>query len=219
MRILNLRLAAVALISGITLAGCGYNGLYGGLGTGYGNYGYGDYGYGSPYGGYGYGSPYGGYGYGYGSPYGGYGYGNPYGGFGDYLGYGYGGYPYGWYNGYYYPGSGYYVYDRNHHRRQITDAERQYWRDKFNRMTNGTNSTTGVRTSSMTPRENWSGFKRIRTRSVDSTSSSTTSRGSDRGYWRHGGNSSSSSQSSSSSNDSSSRSNDFWRRHAPKNKD
>ncbi|HEX6740350.1 MAG TPA: hypothetical protein VF079_00955 [Sphingomicrobium sp.] len=203
MRVSKLRLAAVALIGGITLGGCAYGfgdpyGSYGGLGVGYGNYGYG--GYGDPYG----------YGYGYGYP-GGYGYyGNPYGGYGNYLGYGYGGYPYGWYNGYYYPGTGYYVYDGNHHRRQITDAERQYWRDKFARYRSGSTSGTTVTTSSITPRENWSGFKRVRTRTVD-TSNSNDNRGSDRGFWRRG----SSSQSSSQSSTSSSNSSDFMRRHSP----
>jgi hypothetical protein len=121
------------------------------------------------------------------------------------------------------------VYDRNHHRRQITDAERQYWRDKFNRMTNGTTGTTGttgVRTSSITPRENWSGFRRIQTRSATSTnavtprqswgdynrsrarSSVTTSStdNSDRSRsWRHSSSSSAATTSSSSDDNSSDR--------------
>ena len=70
--------------------------------------------FGSPYGGSGIGvsigsgSPYG-YGYGYGSPYG-YGYGGPYGYTSPYFGYG--SHPYfGWYDGFYYPGAGYWVYD------------------------------------------------------------------------------------------------------------
>lgn len=170
MRVFNLRLAAVALAGGLTLGGCAYGydpygGGYGGLGVGVG-----------------YNSGYGNYGYGYGDPYGGYGYGGyPYGGYGNYVGYGYGGYPYGWYNDFYYPGSGYYVYDRHHHRRQITDAERQYWRDKFSRY-HSTSGTT-VTTSSMAPRENWTGFNRVRTRSLDTTNSGTTDR-SNRGSWR-----------------------------------
>ncbi|HEY6661496.1 MAG TPA: hypothetical protein VIZ66_01100 [Sphingomicrobium sp.] len=214
MRFPKLRLAALALTSGLVLGGCAYGfgdpyGSYGGIGVGYGNYGYG-----SPYGGYGYGSPYGGYGYGYPGGYG-YGYGNPYGGYGDYLGYGSGGYPYGWYNGYYYPGSGYYVYDRTHHRRQITDAERQYWRDKFSRYRTGSTSGT-VTTSSIAPRENWSGFKRVRTRTVDTTNSSSSSRGSERSRWNRPSSSQSSSSSSSSTSSSDSHSSDFMRRHSPR---
>ena len=200
MRVPRFRLAALALVSGLALGGCAY-----GLGDPYGSYGGVSVGYGN---GYGYGSPYGGYGYG--SPYGGYGYGSPYGGYGNYLGYGYGGYPYGWYNGYYYPGSGYYVYDRDRHRRQITDAERQYWRQKFDRMRSGTTSGTTATTSSIAPRENWSGFKRVRVRSSDSDRSSRF----DRGYSRSGSSSSRSSSSSSSSS-SNSRSSDFMGRHSP----
>lgn len=164
MRVSNLRLAALALTSGLALGGCAYGfgdpyGSYGSLGVGYGNYGYG---YGDGYGGYGYGGyPYGGYGYG----------GYPYGGYGSSYGYGF---PFGWYDNYYYPGSGIYVYDRDRHRRVMTDAQRQYWRDKFARYHSGsatTTATTNVRT--VTPRENWSGFDRIRTRGSDSNSSST----------------------------------------------
>ena len=91
MSIFNLKTAALAIAAGVGLSGCAY-GPYGGLGVGvgYGNgydgyYGNGYYGGGYPYGYAGYNSP---YGYGYGSPY------------------------YGWNNGYYYPGTGYYVYDR-----------------------------------------------------------------------------------------------------------
>ena len=65
---------------------------YSGVSVGVGNGGYGGYGYD---------------GYGYGG-YGGYGY--P--GYGDYGGYGYPSY-WGWYDNYYYPGTGYYVYRRD----------------------------------------------------------------------------------------------------------
>ena len=88
--------------------------------------GYGYDGYGG-YGGYGFGSPY----------YGGYGYGSPY----------YGGYRiwratallrrlwlwrlrlayYGWYDNYYYPGSGYYVYDSYRRPYAMTTTQRAYW--------------------------------------------------------------------------------------------
>jgi len=33
----------------------------------------------------------------------------------------------GWYGDYYYPGTGYYVYDRNHHRHRWDDRQRGYW--------------------------------------------------------------------------------------------
>jgi hypothetical protein len=140
------RLGILLAAAGLALGGCAYGDL--GMGVGYGgSYGYGGYGYGSPY----YGA---GYGIGYGSYYGGYG--SPYYG-------GYYGSPFGWYNGYYYPGTGYYVYDRYRHRRTMTDAERQYWRQRVAssvadqiRDKDGVASTTTVRTRSVRP--NWSGF-------------------------------------------------------------
>jgi len=55
MQIARLKLAAVALVGGVSLAGCAYD-MYG---DGYGYGGYGAYGYGYPYASYGYG--YGGY--------------------------------------------------------------------------------------------------------------------------------------------------------------
>lgn len=148
MGIPKLRLAALALTSGILLSGCAY-GLYDD-GYGYGGYGgYGPYsrsgvsigiGYGSGYGGYyGYGGyPYGGYGYGYGSPY----------------GYGYD--PFGWYGNYYYPGTGIYVYDRYRTRRVWTDDQRRYWeqrRQQWRDHHSGTTTATGSA-------ENWSGWDR-----------------------------------------------------------
>lgn len=67
-------------------------------------------------------------GYGYGGVNIGSGY---YGGGGYYDGYG-GGYYQpgsygGWYNDYYYPGSGYYVYDRGGHRHRWNSGQRSYW--------------------------------------------------------------------------------------------
>jgi hypothetical protein len=98
------------------------------------------YGYGGDYyGGYGYGSPYIGLGYssGYYSPYyGGYGYGSPY---------------YGWYDNYYYPGSGLYVYDTYRRPHVMTTTQRTYWSQRSPSLRAG--STTRAR-------ENWSGFKR-----------------------------------------------------------
>jgi hypothetical protein len=69
---------------------------------------------------------YGGVAVGAGSVYGGgYGY-DPY-----YDGYGYGGYPaYGWYDGFYYPGTGYYVYDRGGRRQRWRDSDRRYWQGR-----------------------------------------------------------------------------------------
>ena len=34
---------------------------------------------------------------------------------------------YGWYDGYYYPGNGYYVYDRGGRRHRWSDSQRRYW--------------------------------------------------------------------------------------------
>ena len=126
MRISTLMLAGSAL----ALGGCAYGGLGVGLGYGSGYGGYGSYGYGSPYYGYGYGSPYyGGY---YGSSYG---YGSPY---------------YGWYDNYYYPGTGYYVYDSYRRPRVMTTSQRTYWSTRSPALT-----TTSTKT---TVRPNWTAF-------------------------------------------------------------
>jgi hypothetical protein len=95
-------------------------------------YGYGDYGYGG-YGGYGY-SP-----YGYGSPY-----------------YGAGSY-YGWYDDFYYPGVGVYVYDVHRRRHTWNDRQRSYWSGRRDTVMR----SSGARTSPVV-RENWSGFNRQR---------------------------------------------------------
>jgi len=157
-----MRIAAL-LLAAASLGGCAYNGL--GLGVGYGN-GYSPYGYGySPYGYGGSGISYSvgyGSGYGYGSPYG-------YGGYGGYGGYpygygGYGGYgsPYwGWNDGFYYPGTGYYVYDRYKNRRVWTDAQKRYWTERLQRAqsTNGVTKMPNTRLS----REIWADFNRPQT--------------------------------------------------------
>jgi hypothetical protein len=81
-------------------------GLALGLGGCMGDYGYGGVGYASDYyGDYGYGN-YGGYGYGPSLAYGGYG---------------------GWYNDFYYPGQGIYVFDRSGRRSRWNDGQRRYW--------------------------------------------------------------------------------------------
>jgi hypothetical protein len=129
-----------------------YGAGYYGSPYGYSPYGYGrsgvsvSIGYGSGYGGYGYGSPY--YG-GYGSPYyGGYGYGSPYYG-------GYGAPYYGWYNNYYYPGTGIYVYDSNRRPHRWSDEQRRYWGDRKSKY-----QSSGQPAATRAVQENWSGFNR-----------------------------------------------------------
>jgi hypothetical protein len=129
-----------ALAAGaLALGGCAYGDI--GMGLGYGGgYGYGGYGYGSPYygAGYGYGSPYyGGYGMSYGS------YGSPY---------------YGWYNDYYYPGTGYYVYDSYRRPYAMSTSQRAYWSQRSPALrTNSTTTKTVVK-------PNWSTFDRQQAR-------------------------------------------------------
>ena len=53
------------------------------------------------------------------------GYGSPY--YDDYAYGPYGYSPYGWYDGYYYPGSGYWMYDRRGDRHRWSDRQRDYW--------------------------------------------------------------------------------------------
>jgi hypothetical protein len=102
---------------------------------------------GCAYGGYGVGLGYGGgYGSGY---YGDYGYG-PY-------GYGYGSPYYGWYDDFYYPGAGVYVYDSYRRPHMWNDRQRSYWSSRQRTVRSGTTTTTATTTTA--PRENWSGFK------------------------------------------------------------
>ena len=162
MRTSHIRLAALALTSGLLLGGCAYDDYGYGYGP-YGGYGYPHssvsigVGYGGGYGGYGYGS------YGYGYPYGGYygGYGYPYGGYGAYGGYGYD--PFGWYGNYYYPGSGVYVYDRSRTRHVWSGDQQRYWQQRTHQWQNQ-HSGTAVPTN-----ENWSGWDRRNRASTSST--------------------------------------------------
>jgi len=137
-----MRIPYISLLAAgaMALGGCAYGDLGLGVGSYYGS----GYGYGSPYYGYGYGSPY--YG-GYGS-YGGFGYGA---GYGSYYG-GYGSPYFGWYDNYYYPGSGYYVYDTYRRPHVMTTTQRQYWSSR----------SPALRTTTRTVRvqPNWSGFNR-----------------------------------------------------------
>jgi hypothetical protein len=58
------------------------------------------------------------------STYGGYGYGGSY--YGSSVGLSYGP-SYGWYDDFYYPGSGYYIYDRGGRRHAMNQQQRRYW--------------------------------------------------------------------------------------------
>jgi hypothetical protein len=147
MSVFNFKTAALAIVAGVGLSGCAY-GPYGGLGVGasYGNgYGYGNYYdpyYGSGY----YGANYNRYGYGYGQPY------------------------YGWYDGYYYPGTGYYVYDRNRRAHRWSDTQRRYWewRQRASRSNPASTGTGRIL-------ENWVDFQngpQIANRTVQRTISS-----------------------------------------------
>ncbi|MGY4397807.1 hypothetical protein ACVWZA_003004 [Sphingomonas sp. UYAg733] len=70
---------------------------------------------------------------------GGYGYGGGYGG------------GYGWYGDYYYPGTGYYIYDRNRRAHRWNDGQRRYWEGRRDHHWDGRNR-----------RDNWQGFNRDR---------------------------------------------------------
>jgi hypothetical protein len=134
MRVLNLRMAALALVGGVALGGCAYDTYGGGGGYGYG-----------PYSGLSVGVGYGG-GYGYGSPY-----------YSDYYGS-----PFGWYDDFYYPGTGIYVYDSYRRPRMWNDRERRYWQHGGGSWHNGGNwhHRDGTRTNSNTrvTQPDWSGF-------------------------------------------------------------
>lgn len=79
---------------------------------------------------------------GYGGYYGDYGYGGPY------YNYAYGAPYFGWYDDFYYPGTGIYVYDSYRRPHRWSSRERNYW--------TGRRSTMGTRTVTT----NWSGFHR-----------------------------------------------------------
>ena len=59
----------------------------------------------------------------------------------------------GWYGDYYYPGTGFYVYDTHRRRIPWTDAQRSYWQSRH----------TGWRGPSGAMRTNWRDFRRNRT--------------------------------------------------------
>lgn len=57
---------------------------------------------------------------------------------------------YGWYDGFYYPGAGYYVYDRKGHRHRWSDGHRRHWEGRRH----------AWRGNDDGPRENWRGYRR-----------------------------------------------------------
>jgi hypothetical protein len=124
-----IRTAALAAAAMIGLSGCAYNGLYSGVSVGLGNSGY----YDPYYSGYGYGAGYSGYGYGF----------DPY---------------WGWNDGFYYPGTGYYVYDRYRRAHHWTDAQRRYWEARRQR-----SLADGFRRIAT---DNWEDFNRSSTTSA-----------------------------------------------------
>ena len=145
-----LRAAALALTAAVGLSACttpyGYGGVSVGAGSGYYDPYYDGYGYG-----YGAGYPGYDYGYGYGAGYPGYGYGYP--------GYGLGYAPYwGWYDNFYYPGTGYYVYDIYRKPHRWTDAQRHYWTQRRNKAL-----SSSTKSNKVVIRDNWDDFKRDRT--------------------------------------------------------
>lgn len=124
----RIRAALVVLTASAGLAGCANLGPYGGIGVGVGNpYGYGSYGNDPYYSGYGYSSGYG-------------------------SGYGYN--PYGWYDGYYYPGTGYWVYDPDGNPRPITERQSSYWGSVIKKI----REARGVEGTAQA-KPNWSGFR------------------------------------------------------------
>jgi hypothetical protein len=64
----------------------------------------------------------------------------------------------GWHGGYYYPGTGYYVYDRYRRPFRWTDAQRRYWTERRERA-----QTVPEPQQNQTLRPNWSDFTREQT--------------------------------------------------------
>src|SRR5688572_13126927 len=84
--------------------------------------------------------------------------------------YGYSSAPYGWYDGFYYPGAGYYVYDRYRNPYYWNDYQRRYWtvRQKDPSVREvwtdfARRNATGSGTTSQTRRATTSNVERIRT--------------------------------------------------------
>lgn len=149
MRVSPLRTPMLLLAAATGLGACSYNDGYGygGVSVGYGSAGYCDPYYYDCYSGYGRA----GYGYGYG-------YSDPW---------------YGWYGNYYYPGIGFYVFDRSGRRHRWNDDHRRYWE--------GRRGSWQGRDWNDRRWENWSGY-RNRSQSRDGYRSR--SQDGDRGTWR-----------------------------------
>jgi hypothetical protein len=109
-KIMRIWLAFAAGTAALSVSACAADGVYGSGGLAYG------YGDGSPYGYSCYGGSYG-YGYGY-SPYG----------------------DCGWYDGFFYPGFGNFVFDRHHHRHEMTMSQH----DHFTRQARGADGNRRV---------------------------------------------------------------------------
>lgn len=104
--------------------------------------------------------------------YGGVGVGYGYGGYAAPYGYGYGGYynaydPFGWYGDFYYPGSGFYVYDSYRRPYRWNSDQQRYW--------SGRRSNWQGRTGGSWNSQNWSGFSRSGTQTGTG------------GHWHHHG--------------------------------
>ena len=104
-------------------------------------------------------SPFGGLGVGLGNQYGydDYGYDSYYAGQGYNSGYGYN--PYGWYNGYYYPGAGYWVYDPDGTQYPITGEQRSTGADILAKA-RAARLARGGQATAATAQENWSAFSK-----------------------------------------------------------
>jgi hypothetical protein len=128
----RLKAAALAVVATAGLSACmsplGYGGVSVGAGNGYYDPYYNGYGYGGGYPAYGYGYP-AGYGYGY----------QPY---------------YGWYDNFYYPGTGYYVYDRYRNPYPWNDDQRRYWEGRRDHAM----SSKDFRRMMEAQKQNWDGF-------------------------------------------------------------
>jgi len=81
---------------------------------------------------------------------------------------------YGWYDNYYYPGTGIYVYDSYRRPHAMSDSQKRYWTERQQRVTSPTTTTTTTRDRRTARRErpalreNWSAFK---TKAATTTSS------------------------------------------------
>jgi hypothetical protein len=77
----------------------------------------------------------------------------------DYSGpYGYA--PYGWYDGYYYPGSGYWLYDRGGTRHRWSDHQRRYWEQRRDHAGQWNGQTTRPWRPEMRDQRRWNGRDR-----------------------------------------------------------